>query len=100
MKLIAIFSIEEFKQYTERLFKELQVPVFSELDVKGIRIDQTNTLNSWFGSSNHPTYSTLNFAFLDDGKAEQLMNKIKTVNNSNELERPIHAFQLGVEKFV
>ena len=76
------------------------MPVFSELEVKGIRIGQFSSLGNWFGSSNHPTYSTLNFAFLEDEKANLLLEKIHAVNDSDKLERPIHAFQLAVEKFV
>ena len=101
MKLIAIFSIEELRDETARLFKDCQIPVFSELEVKGFKLSQgAGEAGNWFGSHSQPVYSVLNFAFVDDPDAEGLLKRIEVLNNRNENDRPIHAVQLNVEKYV
>ena len=101
MKLIAIFSIEELRDETARLFKDCQIPVFSELAVKGFKLSQgAGEAGNWFGSHSQPVYSVLNFAFVDDTVAEGLLRRIEVINNKNENGRPMHAVQLNVERYV
>ena len=101
MKLIAIFSIEELGGEVAQLFKDCQIPVFSELGVKGFKLSEgAGDAGNWFGSHSQPVYSVLNFAFVDDSLAEGLLQSIEVINAGNKNGRPIHAVQLNVEKYV
>ena len=101
MKLIAIFSIEELRDELTQLFKESQIPIFSELEVKGFKLSERGgELSNWFGSHSQPVYSVLNFAFVDDSLTEGLLQRIKAINAGNENGRAIHAVQLNVEQYV
>lgn len=102
MKLIAVLGIEEYKNQINKVFAENGIPIFSEVKIKGFQ-NQDKTLNtaaSWFSDHDEYVYSVANFAFVADESAGKILNKIQELNQKNIFERPLHAFQLDVEKFV
>lgn len=101
MKLIAVFCIDEFKKQVKQIFIKNQVPVFSGLDIRGFRLpDKSLTKENWFTDHSDYEHSVVSFSFVSVEQAEKILEDIKHINDSHELERPIHAFQLDVEKFV
>lgn len=102
MKLIAVLGIEEYKKKINRLFAEIKIPVFSEMEVKGYQnlgaaLDGDS---NWFSDHSEYVYSVINFAFVPDNAADEILEKIKALNDQKAFERPLHAFQLDVEKYI
>ncbi len=100
MKLIAFLTLDDYQDILKNILQQHKIPVFSQLPVKGYRIQETNLGASWFSGNSNIEYAVLNFSFLEEAQASKLMNAIKAVNEKSDLERPIHAYQLNVEKVV
>lgn len=102
MKLIAVFCIEEYKREVKKIFIDNNVPVFSGVDIRGFRIPDKSLPNgaNWFSDHSEYEHSVLNFAFVNAEQADKMLEAIKQTNQSAEMERPIHAFQMNVEKYV
>ena len=101
MKLVVIMSLDAYAGDLEKIYTDHRVPVFSEADIRGFRLD-AGTVGSrdWFVSSHTPLYSTLTFAFVDADKASELLDAIAEANRTLASESPIRAFQLDVEKAI
>ena len=101
MKLVAIMSVDAYANVLERVYTEHRIPVFSEMDIQGFRLDDdADVEGNWFASGHSPVYSKLTFAFVSEEQAEELLTAIDEVNRKKGLESPIRAFQLAVEKAV
>jgi hypothetical protein len=100
MKLIAIFSIEELRKEIEKILRTVEVPVFSELDVRGFKNEIGLSGSNWFGSGTVPTFSVLNFAFVPDDQSQRLLDHISNLNDSGKLDHRIHAVVLNIEKSI
>lgn len=101
MKLIIVLGMVEHEKKIANMFKDANIPIFSKVDVEGIKsgkhqIDLTN----WFGSDQDTDLSIMFFAFIANGNAELLFQKVKEFNAIDERIAPLHAFQLPVEKFI
>lgn len=101
MKLVAIMSVASSADSLKKLYDEHGVPVFSEADIKGFRLSNSDLEErSWFGGSRNPVYSKLTFAFLMESKATELMNAIEQLNDSDATGLKISAFQLDVDRSI
>ncbi|WP_456427273.1 hypothetical protein [Rhodocaloribacter sp.] len=101
MKLVIIMSVEQYAEVLERLYAEHRIPVFSETEVQGYRLDENvRTPLNWFGRAHTPIYSKLTFAFVSDEKAAELIDAIDAYNREHDLGSPIRAFQMPVERSV
>lgn len=102
MKLIAILSIEDYHPDLGKIFKNLEIPVYSELDMTGFRSEKGNSqaLQNWFAHKKTGVFSKLSFAFVPENQAEALMKAIEVFNTEKSSKNPVHAFQLNVEKAI
>ncbi len=99
MKLVAIMSLDAYRDEVHDLLRDRAIEVFSELDIKGYhQSSATGTSPGWFGSGTPPTDSTLTWAFLDDDQAAMLMDAVVAFNEKRDLERPVRAFQMHVDR--
>lgn len=98
MKLIMLMCIEEFARDLRKILLEHQVPIFSETNIDGFRLEEGEIASNWFSSGGRRgIYSHLFFSFLPAAKAKELMNAVTTYNNQNEAGHPLRAFLLDVE---
>lgn len=101
MKLVAIMSLDTYRNDVHALLREREIEVFSELDIEGYHQSSTaGTSPAWFGSGTPPTDSTLTWAFLDDTQAGALLEAVAAFNERRDLERPVRAFEMNVERAV
>jgi len=104
MKLVAIMSLDTYREDLHALLRERRIEVFSELDIEGYHQASdsggVNPSPGWFRSGSPPTDSTLTWAFLDDDQANQLLDAIAAFNERRDLERPIRAFKMNVDRAV
>ena len=104
MKLVAIMSLDTYRSDLHALLRERKIEVFSELDIEGYHQasngGEVNPSPGWFRGGAPPTDSTLTWAFLDDDQAAQLLDAIGDFNERRDLERPVRAFQMSVDRAV
>jgi hypothetical protein len=104
MKLVAIMSLDTYRKDLHALLRERKIEVFSELDIEGYHQassgGEVNPSPGWFRGGTPPTDSTLTWAFLDDDQAAQLLDTIDDFNDRRDLERPVRAFQMSVDRAV
>lgn len=102
MKLIIVLSDDSYADETAKIFSKAQIPVFSEMDIRGFKTKKTAEpdLTNWFASAKYPAYSSMNFAFVNEGQEEELFAEIGNFNKNFPKHAPIHAFVLQVEKFI
>lgn len=102
MKLVAMLSIEDFHPDLGKIFQNLEVPIYSELDITGFRSEKGDSasLQSWFAHKKTGVFSKLSFALVEDSQAEKIMEAVVKFNTAHPSKNPIHAIQLQVEKSV
>jgi hypothetical protein len=101
MKLIAIMCLDAYRGDVHALLREREIEVFSELDIEGYhQSSAAGTAPAWFGGGTPSTDSTLVWAFLAEDQATILMDAVATFNDERDLERPVRAFQMDVDRAV
>lgn len=103
MKLIVIMSLEEYAEALHEIYRNRHIKVFSETDIRGYHHEQSPSSGvalGWFGRAISPAYSTLTFAFLHADQADELLDAIATYNRDRNLDHPVRAFQLPVDRTV
>lgn len=101
MKLIAIMSLDAYRDDVHDLLREREIEVFSELDIEGYhQSSDAGAAPAWFGSGTPPTDSTLTWAFLEDAQARALLDAVADFNERRSLDRPVRAFEMNVERAV
>lgn len=102
MKLVAVMSLDMYREELHRIYRDHSIQIFSEIDIEGYHHRQTPdaTQIGWFGHANHPAYSTLTWAFLNDEQADQLLDAIDAFNATNDPAHPVHAFKMPVDRAV
>jgi hypothetical protein len=100
MKLIVAMGIEEHKD-VRQIFKDRKVPVHSEMPVQGFtHLDAFDEAGNWF-AVHHPAISShVFFTFVEDSKADELMNGIRASCANEQLPNRIRAFQVNVDQYV
>ena len=101
MKLVAIMSLDAYRDDIHGLLRDREIEVFSELGIKGYhQSSAAGAAPAWFGRDAPPTDSTLTWAFLRDDPADRLVDTIADFNERRDLERPVRAFQMSVDRTV
>lgn len=101
MKLVAIMSLDAYRNHLHTLLREREIEVFSELDIQGYhQSSAAGASPAWFGGGTPSTDSTLTWAFLDDDEAIMLMDAVADFNEGRDLERPVRAFQMDVDRSI
>jgi len=101
MKLIAIMSLDAYRDEVHQLLRDREIEVFSELDIEGYhQSSDAGATPAWFGGGTPPTDSTLTWAFLDEAQAERLLDAVAALNERRNLDRPVRAFEMNVERAV
>lgn len=103
MKLVAVMSLDTYRDDLHALLRDREVAVFSEIDIEGyhqVPSERTEATPAWFGKGTPPTDSTLTWAFLDDEQADALLEAVADFNERRDLERPVRAFEMDVERAV
>lgn len=102
MKLIVVFSVEEYREQLDRLFRQAGVPVFSRLSVEGVKLSDSavKAAGNWFGAAAPPADAFANLTFTTEEQAAALMAQIESYNEANPTSNPFRAFQMPVEAHV
>jgi nitrogen regulatory protein PII len=100
MKMIAIMCLEHCSKQVRKIFKDFEVSVFSELDVRGYSSDKTSQIGWWPGDHEQPNYSSLCFAIITKEKAEEIMDAIEKMSKDNDSDYPVRAFLMDVERMI
>jgi hypothetical protein len=100
MKLIGIMSLKENRETVRDLLKESGIKIYSETEILG-HTSESIARYGWFASpQEHPNYSTLYFAILEDADSETIYEEIARLARVEASENPIRAFLVPVEKMV
>ncbi len=82
MKLVAIMTLDAYRDDVHALLRDREIEVFSELDIEGHhQSSAAGAAPAWFGSGTPPADSTLTWAFLDDDQAGPLAHAISGLND-------------------
>ena len=102
MKLVAVMSLDAYRDDLHRIYREHAIQVFSEIDIQGYYQKEPTKASDvgWFGRSNAPAYSTLTWAFLADNQAADLMDAIVAFNDAHNLDNPVRAFEMPVDRAI
>lgn len=93
MKLVVLMYLEEDSPGVERLLEDNEVVAYSEVPVEGHGLGTAG----WYGKV--PAFqSRMLIAFLPADKAETLLASVAQCTGCRDANRPIHAWQLDVEK--
>ena len=99
MKLIMIMSLAEHADGLRKLLSVQRIPVFSELEMKGVKLEsQLGDRENWFGHTRPAAFSNLILAAVDDARAGELMTALSDFSKQSHSTAPIHALQLSVEQ--
>ncbi len=99
MKLIVVMGIEEHQEKLRHIFRDHKVPVHSEIPIQGFtHQDAFDEAGNWFAVHHPAIDSQLFFAFVEDGRADELMNGIRAYCADEKLPNRIRAFQMNVEQ--
>ncbi|MGD8427338.1 MAG: hypothetical protein PVH63_06880 [Balneolaceae bacterium] len=101
MKLIMMMCIEEYAKDLRKILLQHQVPIFSETNIDGFKLEEGEISSNWFSSGGkRGIYSHLFFSFLAESKTGELMEAVKEYNEQNGDGHPLRAFLLDVEDHV
>lgn len=101
MKLIIVLGVAEHDIEIAKIFKNSNIPIYSKVDVEGVKSVQNQVdLSNWFGGDEDADLSIMFFAFVANGNAKMLYDKVTEFNKKEERLAPLHTFQLPVEKFI
>ena len=100
-KWIVVMGVEEYRDTLNQMFLKSEIVIFSEVQVKGFRFTQNQLAGELASLSTlDPVYSVVSFALTEAPKATLMLEEIEKFNQSKERARPLHAFQVNVEKMV
>uniref|UniRef100_UPI0032166433 hypothetical protein n=1 Tax=uncultured Draconibacterium sp. TaxID=1573823 RepID=UPI0032166433 len=102
MKSIIIQSAEAYHHELKQIFNEIHINAYSEMPVDGFMesADGNSDISNWFGSSKNPYRYFVSFTFLEEEKADELLERIKEFNKRTEGISPISAYVSTVDKYV
>ena len=102
LKYVIIQCAEALHQELEGIFKEIQINAYSEIPVDGFmkNADGKTDLSNWFGSSDGPYRHMMSCSFMEDEKADLLLERIESFNAAVKGGSPISAYVMQVEKYI
>lgn len=102
LKYVVIQCAEAHHHELEEIFNEIQINSYSEIPVDGFMksADGNAEISNWFGSSKNPYRYIMSCSFMDEEKANTLLERIKEFNKEAEGISPISAYVMPVEKSV
>jgi hypothetical protein len=103
MKLIVILSIEEHTKEVQKLFADLQIPVYTRIDAKGYKLQERHPdISNWFTHGSTGTHSNVFLSFTDADSSTALLDAVKAFNEEHEDSKnyPLHAYELDVARSV
>lgn len=98
--MIGIMCLEHCSKQVRKIFKDFEVSIFSELDVRGYSSDKTSQVGWWPGDHEQPNFSSLCFAMISKEKADDIMDAIDKMVKEDETGHPIRAFLMDVERMI
>jgi hypothetical protein len=99
MKLFIVTCLTEYQDDVTKLFKEANIHVFSATDVIGFKDSQSpDFLQEWFAAGDEKFDSMMLFSFTGNENAENGIELIKKYNEQSEINFPVRAFIVPVEK--
>jgi len=101
MKLVIVTAVEEFHNDILKLFKKANIENFSESTIDGYKSSNGYLVTpNWFGSKKEGNESTMFFSFTDKELIDSLFELIKEFNKNLEINNPIKAVVLPIEKSI
>lgn len=101
MKLVIVTLVEEFQNDVLKLFKEANIESFSSSDIGGHKNASTILkASNWFSTAKVGTDSRMLFSFTDDEHIDFLFKLIKDYNSSLEINSPVRAIVVPIERFI
>lgn len=102
MKVVVIFCVKAFYDDLKQIYNKADITAYSEFDVKGYtkKKNDKSDASNWFGSGKDHYDSTATFAFLEEEKANELLQQIQEFNSGIDCCSPMHAYMLNVDKFI
>jgi len=101
MKMLAVMGHEETRPLLRELFKKHRVSLFSHIAIRGCSCQPSDfEAQAWWPSDESlGAYSSLCFAILEDEKALEVMEEIKSKPLAVDPNFPARAFLMNVEQF-
>lgn len=102
LKHVIIQCAEVYHYELVRIFQDIQINSYSEMPVDGFMksADGQEEISNWFGSSKNPYRYIMSNTFLEEDKADELLERIKSFNKEAEGISPISAYVTAIEKYV
>jgi hypothetical protein len=101
MKMLVVLGMKEHEKQIVKMFKKSGVPVFSRINVEGLKSgNEQADLSNWFGGGLDTDLSTMFFAFVSKQNSEIVMENVVKFNADENRISHLHAFQLPVEKYI
>jgi len=101
MKLVLVTAVEAFHNEIIQLFREATIENFSESDIDGYKNKSSVLVASdWFSGVKDRTNSIMFFSFTEEDKIDNLFRLIKEFNNNLEINSPVRAIVVPVEKSI
>ncbi|MEO1021186.1 MAG: hypothetical protein AAFW89_01465 [Bacteroidota bacterium] len=103
MKVLLILCIQEYVQEVRNLLKNLDIPMFSEIDMEGFkRKKDQDQIDRWFSGENTERASKLILCIQTERVVDEVMQAVQHVNQTlqERAQFPIHAYQLTIEEYI
>lgn len=101
MKLVIVTAVEQFHSEVLKLFKKADIENFSGSDMDGYK-NRPSIIkaSNWFVGEKVSNQSPLFFSFTKDEHIEELFQYIEKFNSNYEINNPLKAVMVPVEKFI
>jgi len=95
MKAVILMYLEDDSKGVQKLLADHDVSTYSQLPVEGHGVGTAG----WYGKV-APFRSRMLLAFVAAAKADEFLSAVRTCTGCVDRGRPIHAWQMDVEKSV
>src|SRR5690554_1099461 len=101
MKLLIVTVVSQHEKSVLQLFKEAKIERFSGSDIEGFKNATSFMMNSsWFPSQRSGADSSMFFAFTEDEKIDAFFSLVEQFNQNLEINNPIHAVVVPIERSI
>ncbi|HVM89044.1 MAG TPA: hypothetical protein VMT76_12715 [Puia sp.] len=101
MKLLIVTCIKDYQENVQKIFKTIEIEVFSSVDITGFKgSNAINLLEEWFAAGDEKFDSTMFFSFTDDEQVTKAVKIIKEFNQKEASNFPVRAFILPVDSYI